>query len=208
MRVVVSFLSSKYSFLDTIKKISETDAFGIHVDLMDGLYAGDNNIDYEKLDELKAIANKPLDIHLMVYNPENYLDYMYKLNPVCIYIHPKITTDVLKTLKDIKNHGVDVGICINPNENIEEFEEYFKMVDRVLLMSVNTGYGGQEFIPDTKNKLDLLSEYREKYNFEIYVDGGINDKTIKDVEASDGVVVGSYICNSDDYEGTLKELQF
>ena len=180
MKVVVSYISSKLSVEETIKKIDNSTCDGIHADLMDGLYVKNKNT----LPNLSNIS-KPLDVHLMVNNPENYFDTLLKLT----------------------FNNIDSGIAINPNEEISSFEEYYPHIKRVLLMSVYPGCGGQSFIPSTKERLKELIKYKEKYNFEIYIDGGINDTTIKEVTLADGVVSGSFICNSDDYNEQIKKLK-
>lgn len=202
MKVVVSYISSKLSVEETIKKIDNSTCDGIHADLMDGLYVKNKNT----LPDLSNIS-KPLDVHLMVNNPENYFDTLLKLKPVCIYIHPSTTNNPIKLFNYLTFNNIDSGIAINPNEEISSFEEYYPHIKRVLLMSVYPGCGGQVFIPSTKERLKELIKYKEKYNFEIYIDGGINDTTIKEVTLADGVVSGSFICNSDDYNEQIKKLK-
>ena len=202
MKVVVSYISSKFDIQETIKKIDNSIADGIHVDLMDGLYVPARNT-LPNLDEI----TKPLDVHLMVNNPENYFDTLIKLKPVCIYIHPSTANNPIKLFNYLTFNNIDSGIAINPNEEISSFEEYYPHIKRVLLMSVYPGCGGQVFIPSTKERLKELIKYKEKYNFEIYIDGGINDTTIKEVILADGVVSGSFICNSDDYNEQIKKLK-
>lgn len=202
MKVVVSYISSKLSVEETIKKIDNSTCDGIHADLMDGLYVKNKN----KLPDLSNIS-KPLDVHLMVNNPENYFDTLIKLKPVCIYIHPSTTNNPIKLFNYLTFNNIDSGIAINPNEEISSFAEYYPHIKRVLLMSVYPGCGGQVFIPSTKERLKELIKYKEKYNFEIYIDGGINDTTIKEVILADGVVSGSFICNSDDYNEQIKKLK-
>lgn len=202
MKVVVSYISSKLSVEETIKKIDNSTCDGIHADLMDGLYVKNKNT----LPDLSNIS-KPLDVHLMVNNPENYFDTLIKLKPVCIYIHPSTANNPIKLFNYLTFNNIDSGIAINPNEEISSFEEYYPHIKRVLLMSVYPGCGGQVFISSTKERLKELIKYKEKYNFEIYIDGGINDTTIKEVILADGVVSGSFICQSDDYNEQIKKLK-
>ena len=202
MKVVVSYISSKLSVEETIKKIDNSTCDGIHADLMDGLYVKNKNT----LPDLSNIS-KPLDVHLMVNNPENYFDTLIKLKPVCIYIHPSTTNNIKGLFNYLAFNNIDSGIAINPNEEISSFEEYYPHIKRVLLMSVYPGCGGQVFIPSTKERLKELIKYKEKYKFEIYIDGGINDTTIKEVILADGVVSGSFICQSDDYNEQIKKLK-
>ena len=149
MKIVVSYINSIYDIRKTIKKIDLSIADGIHVDLMDGMYVANNNLNVSLLPELFKGISKPLDIHLMVLKPSKYLDILYKLIPDCIYIHPETEQDPIAVIKNIKEH-CHVGIVINPNQNIEGFKDYLKYINRVLLMSVIPGKGGQKFIENTK----------------------------------------------------------
>ena len=206
MKIVVSYINSIYDISKTIKKIDLSIADGIHVDLMDGMYVANNNLDVSLLPELFKGISKPLDIHLMVLKPSKYLDILYKLIPDCIYIHPETEQDPITVIKNIKEH-CHVGIVINPNQNIEGFKDYLKYINRVLLMSVIPGKGGQKFIENTKDKLAELKKYQEKYNFEIYIDGGINAETIKEVKGADGVVSGSFVCQNEDFDKQIALLK-
>lgn len=200
MKVVVSYINSKFSIDETIKKIDESIADGIHVDLMDGIYVKGKS----DLPDFNNIT-KPLDVHLMVNNPNMYFPIIFKLKPTCIYIHPSTSINPLETLNYIKNNSVKAGIVINPDENINDFKNYFSYVDRVLLMSVYPGAGGQDFLEETSERLNELKKYQT--NFEIYIDGGINAETIKKVSIADGVVSGSFICNSDNFDEQIKLLK-
>ena len=202
MKVVVSYINSKYSVPETIKKIDNSIADGIHVDLMDGLYVNNKNT----LPDLENVT-KPIDVHLMTMNPERYFDKLIKLKPICIYIHPSTTKNITSLCNYLKFNNIKCGIAINPDEDISSFEPYFKDINRVLLMSVYPGVGGQAFLDNTKERLDILKEYQNIYNFDIYVDGGINDNTINDVATATGVVSGSFICLSDNFDEQIKKIK-
>lgn len=206
MKIVVSYINSLYNPKKTIDLINNTQANGIHVDLMDGIYAGVKNFDIDVLAHNFADNNKPLDIHMMVESPSIYLKKIYQLNPECIYIHPKTEPGLIGILNDIASHEIKKGIVINPDEDIIEFSHYYGVVDRVLLMSVVPGKGGQEFLRGTINKLKKLKEYQKNNNFEIFVDGGINNRTIKLLDGVDGVVSGSFICKSENFNEQINKL--
>ena len=207
MKITVSYISSLYNTKKTIELINSTSADGIHVDLMDGIYAGKCNFDIDKLGEVLEGATKPLDIHMMVERPSKYLDKILKLYPDCIYIHPKTESGTIGILNTLSIHEVKRGIVINPDENIKDFAHYFPYVDRILLMSVTPGAGGQKFIDETSQRLDELINLRENNNFDIYVDGGINDETIVKIAKADGVISGSFICKSKDFENQISKLK-
>lgn len=207
MKITVSYISSLYNTKKTIELINSTSADGIHVDLMDGIYAGKCNFDIDKLGELLEGASKPLDIHMMVDKPSKYLDKILMLYPECIYIHPKTESGVIGILNTLSIHEVKRGIVINPDENISEYVHLFPYVDRILLMSVTPGAGGQKFMEDASQRLEDLINLKENNTFEIYVDGGINDETITKVLKADGVISGSFICKSKDFEKQIKKLK-
>ena len=207
MKVVVSYISSLYDRRETILKISETSADAIHADLMDGKYAGEVNFTISDPSAYIEEANFPVEFHLMTLKPSGYLNSLYSLNPTCIYIHPETEDNPKEILEDIKNHDIEPAIVINPDEDISKYEYLYSYVGRVLLMSVVPGYGGQKFIEATTNRLDELLEYKRIYNFEIFIDGGINSETIDKVLNADGVVSGSFICKSENYEESIRKLK-
>lgn len=201
--IAVSFIKSKSSLLDTIKKIEDSKADYIHVDLMDGLYVENNNI-LEFLDILNA-TNKALDIHLMVNNPLKLIDKLILPNTKMITFHLDAEEEPIKTIEEIKKHNIKVGIAINPDDNIDVLDNYYDLIDYVLVMSVVPGKGGQEFIKDVLNKI----EYLQNKNVLIGIDGGINDNSIKYLKdyKVDVIVSGSYICMSDDYNKQIENLE-
>ena len=208
MKIVVSYINSIYDQGTTIKIIAKCkDADGIHVDLMDGKYVPKKNFEITELAKLFSGIPKPLDIHLMTCKPSKYFSELFKLNPSAIYIHPKTEENPELVFDYLTKYNIDAGLVINPDEKVEEYEKYYDKVKRVLLMSVVPGAGGQTFIDSTTERLKKLISFKEKYGFLIYVDGGINDKTIKLVSDADGVVSGSYICESEDFTGRLRKLK-
>ena len=205
MKISVSYLSSKFDKKTTLKKIVESKADYLHVDLMDGKYVDNKNFTInEVLNDLKSIY-LPLDIHLMVNNPDKYLEKLGTLNTEFIIFHPSTTKNPNKTIEKIKSLGINVGIAINPNEDIHMIDEYLNKIDLVLIMSVYPGKGGQEFIPEVLDKLDYLKDK----NVIVSIDGGINNETIKLLQDKniDIVVSGSYICNSDNFDEKIASLK-
>lgn len=203
--IAVSYLKSKYDKLETINKINESDADLIHVDLMDGLYVENKNFTLEEvLNDLKGVT-KLLDIHLMVKEPEKYIEDLAKLNVWAITFHLDGTNNPLKTIELIKKHNIKVGIAINPNEDIDILDDYYDLIQYVLVMSVYPGKGGQEFIPEVVDKISKLKNKKVL----VGIDGGINDKTIKYLNRHnlDVVISGSYVCMSDNFNEKISELK-
>ena len=207
MKITVSYINSVYDSKKTVDLINETSADAIHVDLIDGIYAGTKNFDINHLPEIFKDNRKPIDIHMMVNRPSGYLNDLLKLKPICIYIHPSTEPSAFGLLNELNNYGIKRGLVINPDEEIPSFSHYFPYVDRVLLMSVVPGKGGQKFLDNTKDRLQELISFKKDNDFEIYVDGGINDETIKEVLNADGVISGSYICMNKDFENRINNLR-
>lgn len=208
MKISVSYLSSKKSMRETIRLIEETTADYIHVDLMDGGFVPKKNFTIEEVEELLEKHTKPLDIHLMVFDPIIYVPSLAKLNPEFITFHLEATKDVVKTIEAIKMQGIKAGITIRPDTDLYELMPYLSLVDLVLIMSVNPGEGGQEFMMSAVDRLQALMEIRKDndLSFLIEIDGGINKDTIKFVKDVDIAVSGSFICNSFNYQERIDEL--
>lgn len=210
MKLSVSFLKSNYRKEETIRKIEKTSADFIHVDLMDGIYAGENNIDMERLDSLLWNASKPLDVHLMVKSPLSLIKEIVYLKPTYVTIHVDIDDDVDKIITYLKRKGIKVGIALNPNQDYTLLDPYINRIDQLLIMSVIPGLGGQKFMLNVLPKIKKMNNIKKlnNYKYIINVDGGINDSTIDLVKNQvDMIVSGSFICCSDNYEKKINKLK-
>lgn len=208
MEIAVSFLKSKFALNDAIRKINNTSANYTHVDLMDGEFVKEKTDTEKIINSLKA-AKKPLEVHLMMNDASlhNILPSIYELKPKYIIVHAEIN-DLEFFISDIKNHGIGVGLAINPDTLVSSISDYIKDVDEVLVMSVYPGLGGQKFIEETTTKLASLKELQKENNFIIAVDGGINNETISKVDnLANRVISGSYVCLSDDFESKIESLR-
>lgn len=209
MQVSVSYLTSYYSNEKTIMMLENTSADFIHVDLMDGGFVTNRNFTIAEVIRLLKNHEKPLDIHLMTFDPIIYINDLKDLKPEYITFHLEATKDIVKTIEVIKRNNIKVGISIKPETNILELMPYLALVDLVLLMSVEPGAGGQSFIYHIADKLQELIKVRQEnnLNFKIAMDGGLNDDTIKLVKGLDIAIVGSYICKSNNYEEQIKKIK-
>ena len=209
MEISVSYLSSKYDKERTIQLIEGTDADYIHVDLMDGGFVPAKNFTVPEVISLHKDHQKPLDIHLMVFDPIIYIDELALLKPKYITFHLEATKDIVKTIERIKEHDIGVGLSIKPNTDLNEIMPYLSLVDLVLIMSVEPGAGGQDFLPASIHRFQELYDFREKnyLDFKIEMDGGINAQTIGLVPKLDIAVSGSFVCKSDDYQARIDELR-
>lgn len=203
MEVSVSFLKSKYSLQEQIKTLNNSNCDLIHVDFMDGTFTENKTISLEDM-SLQDFT-KPLEFHLMVINPIDYIEYCKTFKATHFIVHYEILKDPLKTILDIIDAGMLPGLAINPDTSVEEIYPLLKYIDMVLVMSVTPGAGGQSFLFKTVNK---LKELRKIYKGRIEVDGGINDKTINLVkDYVDAIVSGSYVCLSNDYNKAIERLK-
>lgn len=207
MKIAVSYLKSD-NYKKTIEKINETSADLLHVDMCDGKYVSNKNFTISELVKLLKNSTKPLDIHMMVKDPLKYVDELAMLNVDAITIHIDSCNDPLSVIDYIQSIGLKAGIAINPDQDIKMLNPFLGKVDEVLVMSVVPGLGGQSFIESTVDKLNEIIALKDKYNFTIGVDGGINLETIDYVKNKhiDKVISGSYITMSDSYEDAIKKL--
>lgn len=206
MKVSVSFIKSIYDIKKTIQKIINTDADYIHVDLMDGLFVKNKTFTIEELTTLLLNNPKKLDIHLMVEDPYKYIEGLKHLNVEYFTFHIETVEDPLKIINIIHQANIKCGITLKPNTPLNSIEPYLDLVDQVLIMSVEPGQGGQEFLTNTINILKQINQ--NKRNFIINIDGGINDKTVELVRPYvDMVVSGSFICMSEDYQRKINILK-
>ena len=204
--IAVSFLKSKYERGETLQKIMASDADLIHVDLLDGIYAGENNLQIDELVKELANTEKKLDIHLMVKEPLEYIKQLINLNIWAITFHLDATSNPKEIIEYVKSHNIKVGIAINPDEDIHILDKYFDLIHYVLIMSVYPGKGGQAFLEDSVSRLKKLKKMIGKRKIEITIDGGINDETKTKAKQADILVSGSYDLNDLDFQHQIDTL--
>ena len=211
MKIAVSYLSSKYKEKDTVKLIDSSNADYIHVDLMDGKFVVAKNFTIGGVANLLSNTKKRLDVHLMTLKPEKYFEDLAMLNTEYITFHAEAVKDVIKTINKIKDLGLKCGLAVNPDTNINNVKEYLPYLDQVLVMSVHPGKGGQQFISEVLEKIEVLIKLRDEnnYSYIINIDGGINYESIKLLKEKniDMIVSGSYICQSDDFNKRIDSLR-
>lgn len=208
MKVSVSYLKSPYSKEKTINLIENTSADYLHVDLMDGKFVERKNFEVNEIKELLKNVKKPLDIHFMTEDVENYIKEFSDLKASFMTFQIEANTNISNTINLIKSYGIKVGLAIKPDTPLESLTPFLKDIDLVLIMSVEPGMGGQPFLKETINRLRKIKEIQHDYSFLISVDGGINENTIKDVkDYIDIAVSGSFICESNDYEEQIVKLK-
>lgn len=208
MLISTSFLSSKNIPKD-LEKLNETSTDYIHVDIMDGKFVKNKTMPFSEMKHIYKYTSKRLDVHLMVKDPKKYIDDYATLNTEYITFHLETLCDIESNLQLIRKYGIKSGLAIKPDTKVKEIVPYLPLIDLILVMSVEPGMGGQEYIKTTEEKLaevkSLLKEYNS--NIKISVDGGINSTTKNYCKDCDILVAGSYIISSDDFEEKITSLR-
>ena len=207
IKIATSILSAK-DRIEAINKLNNTSTDYVHIDVMDGLFVPNYQLPIDEVNKLGSISNKLFDIHLMMEEPEAFIEHLKIDNVDCITFHIEIDDEqnISDLVTMVRKHAPHVGIAINPNTDMNLLDKYLDIIDKVIIMSVEPGYGGQKFIENTVHR--VLTLRRKRPNMIIEVDGGINDETIHKVKDDiDIAVVGSYITNKEDYEKAINELK-
>ena len=206
MLVSVSVLSCYDRLISAVKKVNESKADYLHIDVMDGKFVDNKKFPLEVVRDVQSISKKTLDIHLMVDSIETVKEYA-KLKPEYLTFHVEIIEDY-EIIEYVKSLGIQVGLAINPETSLDKLMPYIDDIDLVLFMSVEPGRGGQVFKEEVIEKIKRLKESSPD-DLIISIDGGVNNKTISlcKYAGCDMVVSGSYIINSDDYNEKIKELK-
>jgi ribulose-phosphate 3-epimerase len=178
-----SILSADFAHLaQAVQEVTEGGATVLHVDVMDGHFVPNITIGPPVVASLRKVTALPLDVHLMIENPDLYIPAFVDAGADWISVHQEACIHLHRTLDHIRSQGANVGVVINPATPVQMLEEVLHMVDHVLVMSVNPGFGGQKFIPQALDKVRKLVMMRATYNanFRIEIDGGIGPDTITD----------------------------
>jgi len=210
-KIAPSVLSANFNNLgEDIRMLNESEATYIHCDVMDGVFVPNISFGLPIVEHIKSIAEKPLDVHLMIVNPDNFIDAFAKAGASFLTVHYETCMHLHRTVNSIKEHGMKASVCLNPHTPVSVLSEIITELDMVLLMSVNPGFGGQKYIPNTTRKVRQLKNLIQDRNAEclIEVDGGVNFETGKQlVEAgADVLVAGSFVFNSEDPKETIHRL--
>ena len=212
IKVAPSILSADYINLQKdIELIESAGAEFVHIDVMDGMFVPSISYGPAWVKALRPVTDMVLDVHLMVEQPERYIDVFAEAGSDIIGVQYEATPHIHRALQQIKNHGIKAEVVINPGTSVAAIEPVLHMVDQVLVMTVNPGFGGQKFLPETLEKIARLAEIkREKgYDYDIEIDGGANDETTKlAYEAGATVAVaGSYVFDKVDPAAKIARLK-
>jgi ribulose-phosphate 3-epimerase len=203
VKIAPSILSADFSKLgEEILEVEKGGADYIHVDVMDGHFVPNITIGPLVVEAIRPLTKLPLDVHLMIENPDQYIESFANAGADYITVHVEACRHLHRTIQHIKSFGIKAGVVLNPATPVESIQHVIGEIDMVLLMSVNPGFGGQKFIPEVLPKIRNVKQMAEEkgLNIEIEIDGGVNAETAKlCIEAGANVLVaGSAIYNEGD----------
>ena len=210
--IAPSVLSSDFLNLGSeIQMLNESDAKWIHIDIMDGMFVPNISFGFPVLEAINNISQKFLDVHLMIEKPERYLTKFKEAGANLITVHYEACTHIHRTIQEIKSLGCKVGIAINPGTPVSVLNEIIGLADLVLIMSVNPGFGGQEFIPNSIQKtkdVKALADKSGNVNLKIEIDGGVSSLNAKDLISAGAnvLVAGNFVFKSENPKSTISDL--
>lgn len=210
--VAPSILASDFANLEReVKMINDSQADWLHIDIMDGVFVPNISMGLPVVEAIKKHARKPMDVHLMIVNPERYVEAFHKAGAEVISVHVEACNHLHRNIQQIKALGCKAGVAVNPHTSISELENVIQDIDLICLMSVNPGFGGQKFIEHTYQKVRglkaLINQTKSKALIEI--DGGVNLQNAKPLmeAGADVLVAGNFVFSSTNPTAVISQLK-
>ena len=212
IKVAPSILSADFANVgQAVKQMEEYGADYIHCDVMDGMFVPNITFGFPMIRDLKKYTSLPMDVHLMIAEPERYVERFCEAGADLVTVHAESTPHVHRAIQMIRNCGKKPGVVLNPSTPLEQIEYVLDDVDMVLLMSVNPGYGAQKFIPQVLKKIEKLRSLIDQSGreIEIEVDGGVNEYTAREIVAAGAnvLVAGNAVFTAKDPAAMIKLLK-
>lgn len=210
--VAPSILAADFANLEReVKMINSSGADWIHVDVMDGVFVPNFSLGIPVVEALKRHAKKPLDVHLMIINPEQHVEAFHRAGADHITVHVEVCKHLQRNIQQIKALGCKAGVALNPHTPVMDLENIIAEIDQVIVMSVNPGFGGQKFIEHTYQKVEQLKKLivQTKSQAKIEIDGGVNLQNARKLldAGADVLVAGNFVFSSDKPEDVISQLK-
>lgn len=211
--IAPSMLSANFLNLqEDINMVNSSNADWFHIDVMDGVFVPNISFGFPVISHIKKLAQKPFDVHLMIVNPDKYIEDFVNAGADIITVHYETCSHLHRTLQSIKKAGAKAGVVLNPHSSVDLLDDILMDCDLVLLMSVNPGFGGQKFIENTYNKITKLKNKITQQNLPtlIEVDGGVDATNAAKLVAcgADVLVAGSYVFNSQNPKESINKIKY
>lgn len=207
-----SLLAADFTNLKAdIEMVNNSEADWFHLDIMDGVFVPNISYGLPVVEQINKIAKKPLDVHLMIVDPDRYIEAFKNAGADILTVHYEACTHLHRTVQNIHNHGMKAGVSLNPHTPVSVLEDIINDIDLVLLMSVNPGFGGQSFIENTYGKVKKLAQLIQEKNTSVIIeiDGGVNLETGKKLidAGANALVAGSFVFGANNPEQTIHDLK-